>query len=103
MIPFTQPFISSLSKFLWSYYYMCYYMVSLVAQLVMNLPCNARHLGSIPVLGRSPGEGNGYTLQYSGLENSKDCIVHGVAMSRTRLSSFHFHYVSDNVQGAAQR
>ena len=32
-----------------------------------------------PGLGRSPGEGKGYTLQYSGLENSMDCIVHGVA------------------------
>ena len=36
-------------------------------------------LASIPGLGRSPGEGNGYPLQYSGLENSVDCIVHGVA------------------------
>ena len=49
-------------------------------------------LGSIPGLGRSPGEGKGYPLQYSGLENSIDCIVHGVAKSRTRLSSFHFHF-----------
>ena len=40
----------------------------------------------IPVLGRSPGEGKGYPLQYPGLENSTDCIVHGVAKSRTRLS-----------------
>ena len=52
-------------------------------------------LGSIPGLGRSPGEGNGYPLQYSGLGNSMDCIVHGVAKSRTRLSdftfTFHFH------------
>ena len=52
--------------------------------------CNMRDLGSIPGLGRSPGEGNGYPLQYSGLENSMDCIVHGVAKSRTRLSDFHF-------------
>ena len=48
-------------------------------------------LGSIPGFGRSPGEGKGYPLQYSGLENSMDCIVHGVAMSWTRLSDFHFH------------
>ena len=41
--------------------------------------CNAGDLGSIPGLGRSPGEGKGYPLQYSGLENSMDCIVHGVA------------------------
>ena len=40
--------------------------------------CKAGDLGSIPGLGRSPGEGKGYPLQYSGLENSMDCIVHGV-------------------------
>ena len=44
----------------------------------------------IPGLGSSPGEGKGYPLQYSGLENSKDCIVHGVSKSQTRLSNFHF-------------
>ena len=47
--------------------------------------CNAGDPGSIPGSGRSPGEGIGYPLQYSGLENSMDCIVHGVANSRTRL------------------
>ena len=52
--------------------------------------CNAGHLGSIPGLGRSPGEGKGYPLQYFGLENSMDCIIHGVTKSRTRLSDFHF-------------
>ena len=46
-------------------------------------------LGSIPGLGRSPGEGNGYPLQYSGLENSMDCLVHGVAKSWTRMKDFH--------------
>ena len=51
--------------------------------------CNAGDLGSIPGLGRSPGEGKDYPLQYSGLENSMDCILHGVAKSRTRLSDFH--------------
>ena len=40
-------------------------------------------LFSIPGLGRSPGEGNSYLLQYSGLENSMDCMVHGVANSWT--------------------
>ena len=45
--------------------------------------------GLIPGLGRSPGEGKGYPLQYSGLENSMDCIVHGVAKSQTWLSDFH--------------
>ena len=52
--------------------------------------CNARDLDSIPELGRSSGKGKSYTLQYSGLENSMDCTVHGVAKSRTRLSDFHF-------------
>ena len=50
---------------------------------------NAGDLGSIPGLGRSPGEGKGYPLQYSGLENSTDCIVHGIAKSWTRMSNFH--------------
>ena len=45
--------------------------------------CNAGDLGLIPGLGRSPGGGKAYTLQYSGLENSMDCIVHGVARSQT--------------------
>ena len=55
--------------------------------------CNVGDLGSIPGLGRSPGEGQGYPLQYYGLENSMDCIAHGVAKSQTRLSDFHFHYI----------
>ena len=45
--------------------------------------CNVGDLGSLPGLGRSPEEGNGYPLQYSGLENSMDCIVHRVAESHT--------------------
>ena len=52
--------------------------------------CNVGDLGLIPGLGRSPGEGKGYPLQYSGLENSMDCIVHRVTKSRTRLRDFHF-------------
>ena len=59
---------------------------------VKESSCNAGDLGSIPGLGRSPGEGKGYPLQYSGLENSMDCVVHGVAKSQTGLSNFHFHY-----------
>ena len=51
--------------------------------------CNARDLGSISGLERSPGEGKGYPLQYSGLENSMNCIVLGVSKSWTRLSDFH--------------
>ena len=62
---------------------------SLIAQLVKNPPAMQR-LGLIPWLGRSPGEGNGYPLQFSGLENSMDCMVYGVAKSQTRLSNFHF-------------
>ena len=45
--------------------------------------CNAGDQGPIPGLGRSPGEGKGYPLQDSGLENSMDCIAHGVAKSWT--------------------
>ena len=56
-----------------------------------ELTCNAGDPGLIPGLGRSPGEGKGYPLQYSGLENSMDCIVHGVTKSQTQLSNFHFH------------
>ena len=55
--------------------------------------CNVGDLGSIPELGRAPGEGKGYPLQYSGLGNSMECIDHGVAKSRTRLSDFHFRLV----------
>ena len=54
--------------------------------------CNAGDLGSTPGLGRSPGEGKGYPLQYSGLENSIDYVVHEVAKSWTQLSDFHFHF-----------
>ena len=59
--------------------------------------CNAGDLGSIPGLGRSPGEegeGKGYPLQYSGLENSMNCIVQGVAKSQIRLSDTYFHFLS---------
>ena len=52
--------------------------------------CSVGDLGLIPVLGASPGEGNGYPLQYSGLENSMDYIVHGVTKSWTQLSNCHF-------------
>ena len=48
----------------------------------------------ILVAGRSPGEGNGYPLQYSGLENSMDCIVYGIATSQTTLNNFHFTWAS---------
>ena len=55
--------------------------------MVKSLACkmcgNVGDLGSISGLGRSPGEGKGYLLQYSGLENSMDCLIHGVAESDT--------------------
>ena len=64
---------------------------------IFGLPCGSAgkesacvmgDLGSMPELERSPGEGNSYPHQYSGLENSVDCIVHEVAKSRTRPSDF---------------
>ena len=51
-------------------------------------------LGSILGLGRSPGEGKGYPRQSSGLENSMDCIVHGLKKSWTQWSNFQFHGVT---------
>ena len=51
--------------------------------------CNVGDLGLTPGLGRSPREGKGYPLQYSGLDNSMDCTVHGVTKSQTPLSDFH--------------
>ena len=51
--------------------------------------CNVGDLGLIPGLGRSPGEGKRYPLAHSGLENSMDCIVHGVA--ELDITDFHFH------------
>ena len=64
-----------LSLHMYIYYHLR--KASLVAQLVKNPPANAGDLGSIPGLGRSPGEGKGHPLQYSGLESSMDCIVLG--------------------------
>ena len=52
--------------------------------------CNAGDLGSIRRLGRSPGEGKGYPFQYFGLENSMDCIAHGVSRSWLQLRNLHF-------------
>ena len=63
--------------------------------------CNAGELGSIPGLGRFPGDAKCYPLQYSGLVNSMDCIVHGVAKSRTQLSDFHFHFLITKGPGAS--
>ena len=53
--------------------------------------CNVRDLRLIPGLERSPGGGNSYSFQYSGLENSMG-YFHGATKSQTRLSGFHFHF-----------
>ena len=71
-------------------------MASLVAEDGKESVCYVGDLGSTSGLGRSPGEGNGYPLQYSYLENSMDrgarqALVHGVAKRWTQLSNFHFH------------
>ena len=82
-------------------------MIQLGLSLWLNLgfPCglagkefayNVRDLGLIPGLVRSPGEGKGYPLQYSGLENSMDCVVYGVIKSWTRLRDFHSWSSSEN-------
>ena len=67
-----------------------YLGAALVALMIKNPPANAGELGSIPGSGRSPGAGNGNSLQYSCLENSTDrgawrAAVHGVEKSRTQL------------------
>ena len=63
--------------------------------------CNAGDLGLIPGLGRSPVEGKGNPLQYSGLEISMDCIIHGVAKSQTKLSNF--YVIHCNMQQEGQK
>ena len=78
---------------------------ALIAQLVNHLgpnssagkesACNVGDPGSIPGLGRSPGEEKGYPLQYSSLENSMDCIVQGFAKSWTWLNDFHFSHLGN--------
>ena len=67
-----------------------YSWASLVAQLVKNLPAMQETWILSAGWEDSPGEVKGYLLQYSGLENSMDCIVHGVTKSQTQLSDFHF-------------
>ena len=87
-------------QYLTAFLFFCPYIFKLVSHLeIYRLPwrlrrygstCSAGDLGSVPGLGRSPGERNDYPLQCSGLENSMDCTVHGVAKSWTQLSDFHF-------------
>ena len=65
--------------------------------------CNVGDLGSIPGLGRSPGERKGYSLQYSGLENSMDCVIHGVANRLAWLSNFNLHHLGSPVRGESMQ
>ena len=64
--------------------------------------CNVADLGSIPGLGRSPGEGKGCPLQYSDLENFMDCIVRGVTKSQTQLNDFHFLFYPQDCMAARE-
>ena len=80
---------------------LCMNRASLLAQMVKNSPANARDPGSVPGLGRFSGEGKGYPLQYSCLENPMDrgawwATVHGVPKSWTQLSEYHFHFQGIN-------
>ena len=67
--------------------------LSSYSSVVKEFTCSTEDLGSTPELGRSPGEGKGSPPQYSGLENSRHCVAHGVTKSRTWLSGFHFHWL----------
>ena len=95
-----------LTAFIW--FFMLWYVgICKNSFNILGFPCGsagkesaykAGNLGLIPGLGRFPGEWKGYPLQYSGLESSMDCIVHGVTKSQTRLSNFHFtFYILDSV------
>ena len=84
-----------------------FFLVFVVPHSIQGFPCgsagkesacNVGDLGSIPELGRSPGERKGYPPQYSGLENPMDCTVHEVAKSQTRLSDFHSLTHSHSIQ-----
>ena len=68
---------------IYAYTYIHTYTYIYMCVCVYISTCNAGDPGSIPGLGRSLGEGTGYSLQYSGLENSMDCIAHGVAKHGT--------------------
>ena len=86
----------------------CWRRDRLPSPVFLGFPCgsagkestsNAGDLGSIPGLGRSPGERKGYPLQYSDLENSMDCIVHGVTQSRIRLKRLNSSSSSSRIAG----
>ena len=77
----------SYSKY--NYMHLRYYMGFPCVSASKESAYNVGDLGSITGLGRFPGSGKGYPLQYSCLENSMDCIVHVVTKSQTQLSDFH--------------
>ena len=76
-------------------------LFNMLSSFIMGLPLWLSWLKNLPAmretwvqsqgLRRSPGEGKGYPLQYSGVQNSMNCIVHGVTKSWTQLNNFHFH------------
>ena len=97
MSPDVQHFPSSYGLFYEYVMLISYIYVLLYVTFYMGFPggsagkestCNPRDLGLMSGLGRSPGEGKGYRLQYSCLEKPMDCMVHGVAKSQTRLSEY---------------
>ena len=80
-------------------YLLQYSLASLVAQQRIRLQCGRP--GFNPWVGRSLGEGKGSPLQYSGLENSMDCIVYGVAKSQIQLSNFHLCCIAQQLKAFA--
>ena len=88
---FVLPFLSLYHPFKNYFASSFLHQASLVVQMAKKLPAMWESwVQSLGWLGRSPGEGNGYPLQYSGLENSMDCTVPGVAKSWTQMSNCHF-------------
>ena len=83
------PFLNCIVYFLTEFWEILYSKHFPGGSIGKESACNVGDLGSNPRLRRSPGEGIGYPLQYSGLENSMDCIVHGFAKSQTWLSDSH--------------
>ena len=78
----------------WLFFRPCIWMTgaSFIVQLIKNLPAMQETPVQFAGSGRFTGKRIGYPLQYSGLENSMNCIVHGVAKSWTWLSDFHFYF-----------
>ena len=90
-----QPCVSSQDRYDWEREQLIYYLGFPCGSAGKESACNAGDLGSIAGLGRSPGDGKGYPLQYSGLEKSMDSIVHVVTKSWTWLSDFYFPSITN--------